>query len=367
MPDDRPEHQRQSSWWIERQGGSGPRWRRAPSPIAVIVRLLVVAIVLVVIAGAVANHTAGRWERDGSGPRFGAVFILVGIVAIVVLVVRRIRRTVEPVAQVIEATSRVASGDYAVRVEPAGPPAVHEMVVAFNTMASRLESNAQQRRRLFSDIAHELRTPLSVIQGTVEAVIDGVYPADPGHLAPVVDHAKLMARLLDDLQTLATAEAGQLALHREPVDLGVLLDDAAQSFVPVAHRRGVTIRRSGLSTATVDVDPARMRQVVDNLVSNAIRYTSEGGVVILDIEPGPGAIRLTVSDTGRGMHQDEVGRMFERFQKSVDSGGTGLGLAIARSLVEAHGGMITAESAPSQGTRVTITLPNERDADQDRK
>ncbi|HYI25205.1 MAG TPA: HAMP domain-containing sensor histidine kinase [Thermomicrobiales bacterium] len=359
MPDPRSGNGHDAIAGHRRRGpqSHGPDQRHPRSPLGVIVGLLIVMAVLVVAAGAIASHTAGRWDSDRDGPPIPALFLLLGIGAVIVFIVRRIRRTFSPVSAVIEATSQVAHGDFSVRVATSGPPEVQEMVRAFNAMAERLETSDEHRRRMFSDIAHELRTPLSVIQGTAEAVVDGVYPATVEHLLPILDQARQMGRLLTDLQLLSTSEAGQLPLHMEEVDLVEILNDAVQSFSPSAHRQGVRLGPVTHQPVPATVDPVRIRQVVDNLIANAVRFTAEGGSVALGITSMDQSVEIVVRDTGRGMPQEDVARMFERFHKSVDSGGTGLGLAIARSLVEAHGGTIGAESAPDLGTKVTIVLP----------
>jgi signal transduction histidine kinase len=259
---------------------------------------------------------------------------------------------------VIDATERVAEGDYSVRVSTSGPPETQGVAGAFNTMVARLEANEQQRKHLLSDIAHELRTPLAVVQGTIEGMIDDVYPKDEAHLAPLLDQTKVIARLLNDLQTVATTEAGMLALHRARTDMGDLLQDVAASFSPMTADRNVSLTAEVTRDVELEVDPVRLRQVLDNLVSNAIRYTPEGGRITLGLNAFVGEAVITVRDTGRGMTASEASRMFERFVKSADSGGSGLGLAIAKGLVEAHGGTISARSEPGKGTTITIRLPN---------
>jgi two-component system sensor histidine kinase BaeS len=173
----------------------------------------------------------------------------------------------------------------------------------------------------------------------------------------MLDQTRVIARLLNDLQTIATAEAGALVLHREPTDLQALIADVIASFTPAATKAGIALRLELTTVPELAIDPVRIRQVLDNLVVNALRYTPEGGHVALSLKESARNIEIEVRDTGRGMAPEEVGRMFERFAKSADSGGSGLGLAIARSLVDAHGGSITGTSEPGAGTTITITLP----------
>jgi signal transduction histidine kinase len=235
-------------------------------------------------------------------------------------------------------------------------------------MAQRLEANEAQRRSLLADVAHELRTPLSVIRGNLEGVLDGLYPADQAHLGPVLEETAVMARLLDDLQTLSTAEAGVLRLHRERVAPASLATDAVTAFRARAEEAGVTLRwHAAGGVPDLDVDPLRIGQVLANLLSNAVRHTPPGGSVTLSVEPAAaagavagaaaGAVAFAVADTGPGIDARELPHVFDRFVKSVDSGGAGLGLAIAKSLVEAHGGSIGAESAPGRGTTMRFLLP----------
>ncbi len=284
--------------------------------------------------------------------------VLLAFVALVVA--RAIRRLAVPLADVMEAAGRVAGGDYAARVEPRGSREVRALGRAFNAMAARLQANEEQRRNLLADVAHELRTPLSVIRANAEGLMDGLYPADHEHLAPIVEETQVLARLLDDLATLSTAEAGALTLHREPVEPRILVEDAVAAFRARAEVAGVTVE-SGVDAALpeIEVDPVRIREVLANLLSNALRHTPSGGAVTVRAErldPRSG-VAFVVRDTGAGIAANELPHVFERFTKSPGSKGAGLGLAIARTLVEAHGGSIAAESRPGTGTTVRFVLP----------
>jgi signal transduction histidine kinase len=353
-------------WWPVGEPWPGPG--RSPEPRSRSLRrrlLIFIAFIflLILVAGAIINHAGGDWDGppgDRGGPPGGfwwPPFALVLIGALIFFVVRKITRTLAPLEGVMDAAGRVAEGDYSVRVAAAGPSDVRGVVAAFNTMTERLASNEEQRKHLLSDIAHELRTPLAVVQGTIEGMIDDVYPKDRDHLAPLLDQTRVIARLLNDLQTVATAEAGMLALHRGMTDIGELLRESGASFAPAAARQGVTLWTDAPPGVELDIDPVRIRQVIDNLVTNAIRFTPEGGEIEIELLNEGDEAAITVRDSGRGMTAEEASRMFERFVKSADSGGSGLGLAIAKGLVEAHGGAISAESAPGEGTMVTIWLP----------
>ena len=223
-------------------------------------------------------------------------------------------------------------------------------------MTERLQANETQRRALLADVAHELRTPLSVIRGNVEGMLDGVYPADDRHLAPLLEETAVMARLLDDLQTLSTAEAGVPAPPRarrparpRPGHDGRVPGQGGPGRVGLACRPAAPVPE-------VDVDPVRIGEVLANLLTNAIRHTPRGGSVEVVVGPDPAGVAVSVADTGPGIDARDLPHVFDRFVKSADSGGAGLGLAIARSLVEAHGGQITAQSTPGQGTVMRFVL-----------
>ena len=355
---------RRPPWWPEGEPfppawGSGPR--RFPRRVG-----LVVALVLGFFF--VAGGFAWRWSGGGGGfgPGGGGrgwsgtpfPLIILGLLGVAFLAGRAVRRMAAPIGDVMEAADRVAGGDYATRVQVRGPGEVGRLASSFNQMTERLQANETQRRALLADVAHELRTPLSVIRGNVEGMLDGVYPPDEAHLGPVLEETAVMARLLDDLQTLSTAEAGVLRLHRERIDPAALAEDAAAAFRSRADRAGVGLDcRAAGPVPEVDVDPVRIGEVLANLLTNAIRHTPSGGAVRVVVEPAPGGVAFTVADTGPGIDARDLPHVFDRFVKSADSGGAGLGLAIARSLVEAHGGRITAASAPGQGTTMRFVVP----------
>jgi signal transduction histidine kinase len=217
-------------------------------------------------------------------------------------------------------------------------------------MAERIEEEDERRRRLLADLGHEMRTPLSVIQGEIEAVLDGVHP--PESLRNVVDEVGLMDRLLDDLRTLALAEAGQLALVTEPTEIGQLAEDVVSSFSTVISRQQVTTEIRTEHASIVEVDPHRLHQVVANLVANALNQMPEGGTLSVTVD----GTAITVADTGPGIAVERLEAVFERFSKSSDSRGSGLGLSIARDLVSAHGGTITANNQPTGGAVFEVRL-----------
>jgi signal transduction histidine kinase len=294
------------------------------------------------------------------GPGHGRPLGLVGLFVValaVFLIARAGRRVAAPVADVMEAADRVAAGDYEARVQERGPREVQRLGRAFNEMAERLGTNETRRRQLLADVTHELRTPLSVIQANLEALIDGLYPIDDAHLRPVLEETKVMARLLDDLQKLSTAEAGVLMLHREPTGPGQLIDTAVHAFTAQAEEAGVRLERIGTDTLPeLDVDRLRIGEVLSNLLSNALRHTPAGGGIVVDARATPEGVEFSIADTGTGIAEEHLRHVFDRFSRAPDSPGAGLGLTIAKTLVEAHGGTIRAESGPA-GTTFVFTIP----------
>jgi len=286
-------------------------------------------------------------------------FAFLAVAAVVVLVVRWFRRTAGPIGEVMAAADRVASGDYSVRVGEGGSSEIRRLVRAFNQMTERLATAEIRRRELVADVAHEIRTPLSVIRGDLEGLLDGVYPVDAAQLARILEETAVMTRLLDDLQTLSTAEAGALRLYPEAVAAAVLVEDAVSALEARARAAGISLTASvadGLPD--LDVDRIRIGEVLTNLLTNALRHTPQGGTITVEaVADGPDAVAFTVRDTGEGIPVADLPHVFERFVRSDDSGGSGLGLTIARSLVIAHGGSITADSKPGSGTAFRFMLP----------
>ncbi|HEY3210245.1 MAG TPA: HAMP domain-containing sensor histidine kinase [Actinomycetota bacterium] len=301
----------------------------------------------------------GRGEHRGFAP--GAVILGFGLIVAVVAGGRAVRRIARPVGALMEAADRVAAGDYEARVEEQGPREMRRLARSFNAMTKRLHAHEEQRRNLLADLAHELRTPLSVIQGNAEGMLDGLYPIDRAHLEPLLEETRVMSRLLDDLHTLSRAEVGALRLHREPVEPETLVDDAASAFRGPAEAVGVSLEvRVASGLPPLEVDAVRIGQVLANLLSNAVRHTPPGGSVVAsaDSESGGRAVAFAVTDAGSGIPAELLPHIFDRFVKGADSSGAGLGLAIAKSLVEAHGGEITAESRPGNGTTIKFVLPS---------
>ena len=277
---------------------------------------------------------------------------------VIAFLVRLVRRTAAPVSDLIEAAARVEAGDYSARVPVRGPREVRGLARGFNAMSERLEETDEARRRLLADVSHELRTPLTVMQGTLEGMLDGLYPVDEAHLAPVLEETRVLARLVEDLRTLSLSEAGSLRLHHEPTNVTTLLRDVAAAHHPAADAVGVTLAVEAIDELPVlEVDPARIRQVVGNLIANALRFTPAGGRITVTASQTEDGVWVVVQDTGSGMQPEELAHAFDRFYRSPGSPGSGLGLAIARNLVEAHGGRIEIQSSPGRGTEVRFLLP----------
>ena len=284
--------------------------------------------------------------------------LLVSMVVIALLGVFGLRRVFTPLDDLLEAAGRVAEGDYAVRVPEHGPKEVRSLARAFNDMASRLHLTDEKRRNLLADVTHELRTPLTVLQGNLEGMLDGVYPADETNLRALLEETNLLSGLVEDLRTVALAESGALKIKKEPTDLPMLVRDVLSAFQVQADSAGVSLNVDAPDTfPRLEIDPARMRQVLSNLLANALRYAPKGSQVQVKVKLQAEQAILEVIDEGPGIPAQDLPHVFERFYKSTDSGGMGLGLAIVRHLVSAHGGTIEALSAPGQGTTMRISLP----------
>ena len=299
--------------------------------------------------------------------------------ALLLLAVVFAQRISRPLRRLTAAARQLATGQLDVHVAPARIREVDELTEAFNGMAQSLAAADRQRRQMTADIAHELRTPLTIIKGRLEGLQDGVYSATSAELDRLLGETALLERLIEDLRLLALADAGQLPLYREVIDPRDLLEGARSAFAGQAAMQQIALQVDlPDNLPQIDVDPQRLAQVLANLVSNALRYTPEGGRITLGAIdraaggslppagngrlPAADSIVLTVSDTGPGIPAAELPNIFERFyradrSRARSSGGTGLGLAIARQIVVAHSGTIWADSIEGQGTTFSIALP----------
>jgi signal transduction histidine kinase len=289
----------------------------------------------------------------------GGITGLVLAIAFVTFLVGGITR---PLRRLTEAARRIASGDFSHRVAVTSPSEAAELATSFNRMAETLERDQETRRRLLSDIVHELRTPLSVIQGTAQGFLDGVIPADAAHAGIIRDEASLLNKLITDLRDIALAESGELRLERGPANLADLARQAASVVEPRAREKGIgldVVAPEGLPPALVDSD--RTLQIVGNLLENALRHTPSGGRVSVRLSGSrDGLLALQVADTGEGIPPEHLPHVFERFYRADPArpaGGTGLGLAIVKQLTEAQGGSVSVESEPGRGSVFTIIFP----------
>jgi two-component system OmpR family sensor kinase/two-component system sensor histidine kinase BaeS len=268
-----------------------------------------------------------------------------------------------PLDRLAAAAHGLAAGDLTRRVAVAGPAEVADAASAFNEMADALERGEALRRRMVADIAHELRTPLTVVQGNLQAILDGVYPLERSEVQTVYDETLLLGRLVDDLRELALAEAGQLQIAPEVLDVADLVERELAAFRPLAAAKGVALAAQAHGALPAAwADPRRAGQVLHNLVANALHHTPAGGAVTLETTRRADAIEIAVRDTGEGIAAEYVPHVFERFWRADAGraraqGGSGLGLAIARQLVQAQGGAIGVTSEVGQGSRFWFTLP----------
>ncbi len=338
---------------------------------AMVARMVVRVTMVLALLGGVALGLLFLALRAGGPWAVAALLVIATPMALLVLMATvaafGMRRIAAPFGELIDAVGSIARGDYEARVRPLrwGPPQAHRLVDAVNHMAERLQATERQRRTLLAEVSHELRTPLAVLRGELEAMADGVHPADEAHINIAIDETMVLARLVDDLRTLALAETGTLPLHREPVDLAVFVSEATAAFASAAERAGVRIEVTVPEltlpdeSPLADLDPVRIREVLSNLLANALRYAPPATAieVALTLNATRTHATITVADAGPGIAPEVRARLFERFAKSADSRGSGLGLAIARGLVEAHGGTIAAEAPTRGGTLIRVVLP----------
>lgn len=296
---------------------------------------------------------------------------LLGIALLLALILRWVglltaRRFTQPLSETMKAADALAQGDLSARVPVQGSREFRHFARSFNRMAETLEAADRQRRELMADVAHELRTPLAVIQGNLEGLRDGVYEATPDHLDLVLDETYKLSRLVEDLRLLTLAEAGQLTLDIQTLDVRQLLEDVRDTYAYQASEAEISLALDlSESLPSLSADPQRLGQVLGNLLTNALRHTPPGGAVTLGAAavPDENELQLWVSDTGEGISPDDLMRIFDRFWRAdvirsrTTGAGSGLGLAIAKSLVEAHGGRVWAESELGLGTTVTCQLP----------
>lgn len=303
--------------------------------------------------------------------RFGimrAVLVPVGIISfilamfLVVVAILLMRRFVNPLADVIYAAREVSSGKLNTRIHMEGPQDLQSLSESFNEMATSLERNDRERREMLADVAHELRTPLSVIRGRLEGIVDGIYPENGPQVSMALEQIYLMQRLVDDLRLLTLVESRQLVFDKRDVDVANLINTVIEMFSAEAQEKDISLLFSEKSgNLSIMLDPQRFEQVISNLVGNAIRYVPEGGKIWVTADETNDGLKITVNDNGKGVPAEDLPYIFDRFwrkekSRSRATGGTGLGLAIAKQLVDAQGGMIEAKNLPKGGLQVVIEL-----------
>jgi len=272
------------------------------------------------------------------------------------------RSLTAPLQRLAAAVRAVAGGNLGQQVQVEGSAEIAEVGRAFNEMTTALEEGEKLRQDLVADVAHELRTPLSVLQGNLRAILDDVYPLEKAEIANLYDETRLLSRLVDDLRELAQAEAGQLSLNLRPTDVGDVVRTAVTHFAPAAEVQELCLTAEIAALPAIQADPDRLAQVLRNLLTNALRHTSQGDRIIVSATAVAGAVEIAVADSGEGIAPQDLPHVFDRFwradrSRSRSEGGAGLGLAIARSLVQAHGGRIWAQSIKGEGSTFTLSLP----------
>jgi two-component system sensor histidine kinase BaeS len=308
---------------------------------------------MVAVPALVGVYVGSRLPTGGPAIAVGIALVMVAV--LLAIAARVFARSIRAARELVDATAHLAEGDYSTRVSGNGPRSMGAVMSSFNRMAERLESEDVRRRTLLADLGHELRTPLTVLQGRVEALIDGVHPADQDHLTSLLADIETMERLLDDLRTLSLSQAGALSLHPEPTDLDAMAADLAHAYRSVDP--GISVAVDG-TIGTLTLDPVRIREVLTNVLNNAVTaLSSSGGEIRLLLRRDKAEAVVDVIDDGPGIPASELGNVFDRFHTGDSRIGSGIGLALSRELVEAHGGSIAIESTEGVGTSVRILLP----------
>ncbi|MBE2182450.1 MAG: HAMP domain-containing protein [Anaerolineae bacterium] len=290
-----------------------------------------------------------------AGVAAGSLALILGSVLFV--------QMIRPLRRLSTAAQGIAAGDLSQRVQISSHDEISQVSATFNHMAETLQCYAVERRNMIGDIAHDLRTPLSIIQSNLEAMLDGVLPTTPEELTSLHQETLHLNRLITDLRTLSLAEAGQLQLQKQSIEPGSLVQQVSDRMHLSAEEKNITLETDIASDLPpVQADPERLTQVMTNLVDNAIRYNPNGSRVIVAAHPANGHIELSVTDNGPGIAPEDIPHLFERFWRAEKSrnratGGSGLGLAIVKQLVEAHHGEVQVESQIGNGTRFMVLLP----------
>ncbi len=272
------------------------------------------------------------------------------------------KRLTQPIASVIDTAGRIAKGDLGSRItEQSSTREISELTESVNSMAQELSDQELLRKRLTADVAHELRTPLATLQSHMEAMIDGIWEPEPKRLVSCHEEILRLSKLVGELETLSLYDSESLELHKEQVEVSALINRIVLNFENGFQMKGVALEFAERE-AWVNADRDKISQVLVNLVSNALKYTPEGGHVHIEVGETETDVSICVSDTGIGIPQDDLPYIFERFyrtdkSRSRTTGGSGIGLTIAKSIIDAHGGKISVKSEPGRGSQFTVTLP----------
>ena len=308
------------------------------------------------------RRIAGDYFFELFSPDFMIIIVIGTLIGIItsIFVSRQLTR---PLADLTKASYALSHQDLSQRVFVKGSEEIYGLSAAFNSMAERLERAEENRQNMLADVSHELRTPLAGLEGTLRATLDGVFDLTPEHIGNLYSQTQHLTRLVDDLHLLARAESHRLNLEKLPIDLTELIRDLAATFAVLAQNEGIKLVQNIGDVPNVEGDAIRIRQVISNLLNNALRHTSGGGTIQLSLAQIANRIEISVQDSGEGIEANYLPHLFDRFyrvdpSRSRESGGTGLGLAIAKALVEAHGGSISAESGgPGNGSTFKIVFP----------
>ena len=275
------------------------------------------------------------------------------------------RTITRPIRELTKATHAISEGDLSQQVQVRTSDELGELAQAFNKMSAELSRSVNTRKQMTADIAHELRTPLSLILGHAEAVHDGVLPPTKENFEIIREEAARLDHLVDDLRTLSLADAGELSINLQTIEPGRLLQEVASLYQYQTQKKNISLELDvAPHLPTLEVDPGRMTQVLTNILDNATRHTPEGGVITLSAKQKGDHVEFAIQDSGLGLPAEETERIFERFYRADSSrqrgdGGSGLGLAIAKSIVQAHNGQLSAESEAGKGLKITVSLPRE--------
>lgn len=288
---------------------------------------------------------------------------LIAFVAALLAAGLLMRSVITPLRELTRTAQKIAEGDLSARARVQGRDEIANLAQTFNAMTANLQRAHEMRKAQTADIAHELRNPLTVLQGTLEALADGVYEPTPDNIQPALDQVRTLNRLVDDLRTLAQADAGELRLEKQPLDLRAWLSRAIEAYRDPLAQKGVALHLTlAEHLPMINADYERLTQAINNILSNALRYVPAGSEVRVTLAEQAGGALIRIADNGPGVPPEALPRLFERFwrgdlSRSRATGGSGLGLAIVRHIIEAHGGRVWAEPTPGGGLTIALWLP----------